>query len=262
MSDVKDVVETHEKEAVTAEDNIKLQEMLRGYRVVYFNEDHFLTRRHKINSIRIYDKSVLALSRYGDEMLTRTRNRLMKDPDMLTYEEQMTILEERGLWDDEREKELLDLRNRAREMQEDRSKILSKLQESKSKADKSKYKKEEEKLVKLFQEVYIKYAQLTNLNLQYFQDTIEMQAQTAQRKGHTVSSVCFNREEDGEEYNLENRIWSTVEDLEKDLNIENLESLVNECTMFWEFSGTGGDSFFAESPEGLKSDSNSEAQKS
>jgi hypothetical protein len=258
MSDVKDM---HIKEAVTAEDNIKLQEMLCGYRVVYFNEDHFLAHRHKISSIRIYDKSVLALSRYGDEMLTRTRNRLMKDPDMLTYEEQMRLLEERGLWDDEKEKDLLDLRNKAREMQEDRDKILSKLQSARTKETKEKYKKEEMGLVKLFQEVYIKYAELTNLNLQYFQDTIEIQSQTAQRKGHTVSCVCFNKEED-KEYNPDSRIWKSVEVLEKDLKIENLESLINECTLFWEFNGTEGNSFFAESPEGLTSDSSSKVQKS
>jgi hypothetical protein len=261
MSGVKDVVETHEKEAVTAEDNAKLEEMLRGYRVVYFNEDHFLARRHKISSIRIYDKSVLALSRYGDEMLTRTRNRLMKDPDMLTYEEQMRYLEERGLWDDEKEKDLFDLRNKAREMQEDRDKILSKLQSARTKETKEKYKKEEMDLVKLFQEVYIKYAELTQLNLQYFQDTIEMQAQTAQRKGHTVSCVCADKKEDVE-YNPDSRIWKSVEALEKDLSIENLEAILNECVMFWEFSGKVGDSFFAESPEGLTSDSSSKVQKS
>jgi len=260
MNSVKDVVESHEKEAVTAEDNIKLQEMLRGYRVVYFNKDHFLARRHKIKSIRIYDRSVLVLSRYGDEMLTRTRNRLMKDSDMLTYEEQMRYLEERGLWDDEKEKDLLDLRNKAREMQEDREKLLSKLQSAKTKETKEKYKKEEMELVKLFQDVYIKYAELTNLNLQYFQDTIEMQAQTAQRKGHIVSCVCVDKEED-KQYNPDSRIWDSVETLEKDLNKENLEAILNECTMFWEFSGKVGDSFFAESPEGLISDSSTEVPK-
>lgn len=261
MSGVKDVIETHEKEAVTAEDNAKLQEMLRGYRVVYFHTDHFLARRHKISSIRIYDKSVLALSRYGDEMLTRTRNRLMKDPDMLTYEEQMRILGERGLWDDEKEKDLLDLRNKSREMQEDRDKILSKLQSARTKETKEKYKKEEMGLVKLFQEVYIKYAELTNLNLQYFQDTIEMQAQTAQRKGHTVSCVCADKKEDVQ-YNPDSRIWKSVEELEKDLNIENLEAILNECVIFWEFSGKAGDSFFVASPEELISDSSSKVQKS
>ena len=259
---VNDVQEQHTKEAISAEDNIKLEEMNRGYRIVYFAEDHFLARRHKIKSIRIYDKSVLALSRYGDEMLTRTRNRLMKDPDMLTYEEQMKILEKRELWDDEREKELLDLRETAREMQEDRSKILSKLNESKSKKDTEKHKKEEAKLIKLFQEVYIKYAELTNLNLLYFQDTIEIQSQTAQRKGWIVSTLCFNKEKDVDEYNLDNRIWSDVEMLERDLTIENLQSIIDESTMFWEFSGRGGDAFFAESPEELKSGSSSEVPKS
>ena len=204
--------------------------------------------------------SVLALSRYGDEMLTRTRNRLMKDPDMLTYEEQMKILEERELWDDEKEKDLLDLRNKSREMQEDREKLLSKLQSARTKETKEKYKKEEMDLVKLFQEVYIKYAELTQLNLQYFQDTIEMQAQTAQRKGHMVSCVCADKKEDAE-YNPDSRIWGSVEALEKDLNIESLEAILTECTMFWEFGGKEGDTFFAESPEGLTSDSSSKVQK-
>ena len=195
-------------------------------------------------------------------MLTRTRNKLMKDSDMLTYEEQMKLLEQRNLWDDEKEKQLLDLRERAKEMQEDRSKVLSKLNESRSKKDTEKYKKEEEKIVKLFQDVYIQYAELTRLNLIYFSDTIEIQAQTAQRKGWITSCVCFDNEESGEEYSADNRVWKNVEELEKDLNFENLEVILNECTMFWEFSGTGGDSFFAESPEGLKLDSNTEVQKS
>lgn len=260
-NDVNDVQQLHEKEAVVAEDNIRLEEMNRGYRIVNLTEDNVLARRHKIKSIRIYDKSILALSRYGDELLTRTRNRLMKDPDQLTYDEQLRILSERGLWDDEKEKELLDLRAKAREMQEDRNKLLSKLQESKNKKDSEKYKKEEEKLIKLFQDVYIEYAQLTQLNMLYFQDTIEMQAQTAQRKGWIVSALCKNIEGDVDDYNPENRIWKTIDEMEKEVNSENLEEILNECTMFWEFSGRGGDSFFVESPEGSKSDSNIPQQK-
>lgn len=259
MSNVNDVQEKHAQEAVTAEDNLKLNEILRGYRTVYFNEEHFLALRYKINSIRIYDKSVLALSRYGDEMLTRTRNHLMKDPDMLTYEEQMRFLGERGLWSEDRERELLDLREKAREIQENRSKILSKIQKSKTKKDTDKYKKEEEEVLKIFQEVYIEYAELTNLNLVYFQDTIEMQAQTAQRKGWISTTVCFDKGED--KYNEDNRIWNNVDDLEKDLNFENLQAIIDESTMFWEFSGRGGESFFAESPGELIPDSDGKAQK-
>ena len=249
MSDVNDVQKQHTKEALSAEDNIKLDEINRGYRIVYFKEEHFLALRHNINSIRIYDKSVLALSRYGDEMFTRTRNRLMKDPDMLTYEEQMRILKKRELWDDEREKELLDLRNTAAEMQEDRNRILSKLHDAKTKKEEGKQKKEEEKLIKLFQEVYVKYAELTNLNLMYFQDTIEIQAQTAQRKGWISTAVCYNKDDD--EYNKDNRIWSDIDALEKDLKIEDLQLIIDEATLFWEFNEKGGDSFFAESPEEL-----------
>jgi hypothetical protein len=260
MSDnVNDVQKQHVKDAIDAEDNVRLLEMNRGYRVAPFGKDHFLARRHKINSIRIYDRSVLALSRYGDELLTRTRNRLMKDPDQLTYDEQLRILTERGLWSEEREREMVDVRNRAREIQEDRNKILSKIKTATTKKEADKLKKKEEEIVDLFKDIYIKYFELTNLNMVYFSDTIEVQAETAQRKGWIVSCVCLDKGEDA--YNPDNRVWKSVEDLEKDLTIENLQSLINECVMFWEFSGTGGESFFDESPEGLTSESNSEAQK-
>jgi hypothetical protein len=259
MSDVvNDVQKQHIDNAISAEDNIKLEEMNRGYRIVYFKDDHFLARRHKINSIRIYDKSVLALSRYGDELLTRTRNRLMKDPDQLTYEEQLRILTERGLWSDDRESEMIDVRNKAKEIQEERNKIISKMKTSKNKKDADKYKKQEEEIIKLFQDTYVKYIELANMNMIYFSDTIEIQSQTAQRKGWIVSCVCRNEGDD--EYNPDNRIWKDVDDLEKDLKIENLQALIDESVMFWEFSGTGGESFFAESPEGLTLDSSSEAQ--
>jgi hypothetical protein len=261
MSDnVKDVQEQYTKDAVDAEDNVKLLEMNRGYRIAKFNEDNFLARRHKIKSIRIYDKSILALSRYGDELLTRTRNRLMKDPDQLTYDEQLRILTDRGLWSSEREREMTDVRTKAKEIQEERNKILSKIKSAKNKKETEELRKKDEEIVELFKDIYIKYFELTNLNMIYFSDTIEVQAETAQRKGWIVSCVCLDKGDD--EYNPENRIWKDVDELEKDLTIENLQSLISECVMFWEFSGVGGESFFEESLEGSMSESNSEAQKS
>ena len=256
---VNDVSKEYAKEAVDAEDNIKLLEMNRGYRVVPFGEDHFLARRHKIKSIRIYDRSVLALSRYGDELLTRTRNRLMKDPDQLTYDEQLRILTDRGLWSEEREREMIDVRARAKEIQEERNKILSKIKLAKTKKESEELKKKDAEIVDLFKDIYIKYFELTNLNMVYFSDTIEVQAETAQRKGWIVSCVC--RDEGDDDYNPKNKVWDSVDDLEKDLTVENLQALINECVTFWEFSGVGGESFFGESPEGLTSESNSEAQK-
>ncbi|MHA1952329.1 MAG: hypothetical protein ACW96U_00065 [Candidatus Heimdallarchaeaceae archaeon] len=264
MSDVKDVKADHEKEAVVAEDNVRLEEVVRGYRVLLFKEDHFLSRRFNIESIRIYDKSVLALSKYGDELFTRTRNRLMKDEEMLTYSEQMEILKGRNLWDDAKEAELLELREKARDIQEDRDKILSKISDPEEKGTTG-LRKEEKKLMDFYKELYIKYAEMTNMNLMYFQDTIEMQAQFAQQKGWICTCICFNVDDKGKElpdkYDPDKRLWKNIKELENDLRDQNLEALIHECIMFWNFSGSGGDSFFAGSPEELISESDGELQK-
>lgn len=257
MSDsVKDVeIEQKVKETI-AQDNIRLDEIVRGYRVLYFNKDHFLARQFKIDSIRIYDKAILQISKYGDELFTRTKNRLSKDPDMLTYNEQMRILIERGLWDEQKEKELNELRKKSSEAAQNRSKKISQFQNSKNKNDQ----KEIENLTELYENLFERYSELAAIEYVFLMDTIEIQAQTEQRKGWLVSAITRNEGEDA--YDPDKRLWKNVNDLEKTLKRSNIISLIQECVNYWDLESLGGDSFFAESPEELKPVSDGEPQKS
>ena len=192
MSSVKDVGVENEKKAIEVEDNLRLDEIARGYKVLVFGKDHFLARRFKIDSIRIYDKSVLSVSRYGDEMFTRTRNRLIRDEDVLTYVEQMRYLESRGLWDESKEAELVDLRTKVIELNQDKDDYLSTVVASQNDKLSKKAKERLDKTIKKYQEIFEKYSGLVAINYEFFRDTLEMQAEIAQMKGWIVSTVAFN----------------------------------------------------------------------
>ena len=263
MSDEKDVGIEHKKQEIEVKDNAKLEEVLRGYRILYFDEKHFLAKEFKINSIRIYDKSILSISRYGDELFTRTKNKLQKDPNMLTHKEQLDILTQRGLWSKEREEELSDLRKRAGDILGEKGEVESLMAELDGAKKKSseKSKKLQERLQKIgneWIEVYSQYMEVVALNDNYFSDTIESQAEVAQRKGWMVSAVCKHLNGDEkpllDEYNSENCLWKTVEDFEVHMRENNLIAIMSECMNYWE-ARDEGESFFVESPEDLKSDS-------
>ena len=268
MSDEKDVGVEHKKKEIEVKDNAKLEEVLRGYRILYFDEENFLAKKFKINSIRIYDKSVLSISRYGDDLFTRTKNRLQKDPNMLTQQEQLKILTERGLWSKEREEELAALRQKAQQIIEEKGEAESLIAElSGNKKDVEKSKKLHNKLEKIGREwidVYGKYMEVVALNDNYFSDTIESQAEIAQRKGWIVSTVCKHVNGDGkplpEEYNQEDCLWKNVEDFDKYMRGDGLISMMTECMDYWE-SRNEGESFFVESPEDLKYDSDGDTAK-
>lgn len=260
MSDEKDVGVEHKKKEIEVKDNAKLEEVLRGYRILYFDEKHFLAKQFKINSIRIYDKSVLSISRYGDEMFTRTKNKLQKDSNMLTQQEQLRILTERGLWSTEREEELVALRQQAQNIIEEKSDVESLISElsGEKKKDSDKSKKLQVRLEKIGKEwidVYSKYMEVVALNDTYFRDTIESQAETSQRKGWIVSCVCKHLNGDDkplpEGYDSETCLWKNIEDFEKYMKGDGLVSMMTECMDYWE-SRDEGESFFVESPEDLK----------
>jgi hypothetical protein len=260
MSDEKDVAVQNNKKVVEAEDNVKLDEISRGYRVLLFNNDHFLARLFKINSIRIYDKSVMSISRYGDELYTRTRNRLMKDPDVLTYDEQLRYLSQRGLWSDDHEERLGNLRLRVAEINEDKDTLMSKISASSSKNTSKKAKDALDKSVKVYTDLFQEYSDLLTINLTYFKDTLEVQSDIMQLKGWIVSTVVKN--EGGDEYNPENRLWRDVDHLNSHMKENDFIALKDECISFWSFGNDGGESFFAGSLEELTLDSDGEEQKS
>ncbi len=263
MSDEKDVGIEQQKKEIEVLDNAKLEEVLRGYRILYFDEKHFLAKQFKINSIRIYDKSVLSISRYGDELFTRTKNKLQKDPEMLTHKEQLDILTERGLWSKDREEELANLRQRAGDILDEKGEVESLIAEmtGDKKKDAAKSKKLQNKLESVgkdWVEVYSQYMQVVALNDNYFRDTIESQAEIAQNKGWLVSSICKNLNGDDkplpDEYSVENCLWKTVAEFDVNMRDDGLVSIMSEAMNYWE-SRAEGESFFVESPEDLNFDS-------
>jgi len=259
MSDKKDVGVEQKKEEIEVKDNAKLEEVSRGYRILYFDEKNFLAKKFSISSIRIYDKSVLSISRYGDELFTRTRNKLIKDPEMITQKEQLRILTERGLWGPNEETELATLRKSASDIINEKGEVESLIAaiNSDDKKNVEKTKKLNDRLEKIGKDwidIYSKYMDVVALNDMYFGDTIEAQAQTNQRKGWLVSCVCLHMDKDNkpfpDKYNSENRLWTAVEDFEKEMESSSLISIMTECMEYWE-SKDEGESFFVESPDDL-----------
>ena len=244
-----------ESSAIVTEDNKRLQEVLRNYRILYLDKDNFIRKLFNIESIRIYDKSLLKISKYGDNEFTRERNRLLRDGDFLTYKEQMDILKKRGIWSEENENRIDQLRHQADEFIEEKDALLTKLDNG-DQSVKKRLNKIKDEIVKIHNELL----ELLGFQVNFFRDTIEMRAQIKQQMGWMVSAVCRNDGED--KYNENKRLFKSVEDLEEHLNESDFVSLLNECNSYWSLMEGKQESFFAESPEELILESDGKRAKS
>lgn len=248
MPDIKDV-QTGDAEVIHLNsDNEKLQETLRGYRVLFFNPTHFLHRLFNVDSIRVYDKSILALSRYGDDLYTKTKNRMIKDREYLTYSEQLKLLKERGIWDEQKEADLQTMREKARKILDDRNEVINRMAAVENTEEAEKLKKESMDMMQTWVDLYSSFSEIATLNYIYFKDTIEMQAEIAQRKGWLVT--CLTHNEGDDKYDKSKRLWKDIDDLDLVLRRETMEALLSECISYWE-SYAREESFFAGSPEEL-----------
>ncbi len=245
-----------------ANDNLLLEEVLRGYRIVFLSEDNFIRKLFDIDSIRIYDKTLLNVGRYGDQMFTKERNRLLKDPEYLTHAEQKKILKERGIWSDEEERKMNDMRAEIDEMILERDVLFERIEKAEQKKDKAAEKtarKNLEELGKRMSKIHMELLELTDIYVTYFRDTIEMRAKLKQHMGWIVSAVCRNEGDD--EYDETKRLWKDVESIEKDLDDMKLSALLNECNSFWNVEKPEDQSFFVESPDEQILDSDGDSQK-
>jgi len=274
MKNVKDVVSEQKKvekekplkdtdRADHVTDSSVLEETIRGYRVVYFNKAHVLHRVFGIDSIRIYDKSLLKVSKYGDQEYTKERNRLLLEGSYLTYHEQMSILKEKNIWSEDHEARLKDMRSEVNEMIEQQNEIIESIEIAEKAKDKKEVANLKEQLADLSKrmvELHNALLELSSIQLTYFRDTIENRAQVVQQMGWVVSSVCRNEGDD--RYNPEMQLWSDIDALEADLKDNDFGMLLNECASFWMDGGGASESFFGESPDELTLDSDGEQPKS
>lgn len=235
-----------EEKNIQIEDDKRLNEILKRYRVLYLSDDNFIKRLFNIDSIRIYDKTILKIKEIGDKEFVKERNRLLKDSNYLTYNEQLKILEERGIWSNAHENRIEELKDIAKELEEKKDKILSKFETN---PEDKKIKKELEKIKSEIVNTHNELLELLAFQYNFFRDTIEMRAQIRQQMGWIVGAVCLNEGDD--KYDESKRLWKSVEDFEKDLNENDFTILLNECNSFWNSIEGGGESFFGESPEDL-----------
>jgi len=259
--DVKDVGKKDlrdEAHAIHTEDNLRLEESLRGYRVLYLSDKNFIKKLFNINSIRIYDKTFLNISRYGDEEFTKERNRLIRNGDYLTYAEQMKILKDRGVWSEDHEDEIAKLKEESENILEEKDRLFSKIANAESEDDAAGYRENAEELAKEISKIHDRLLELLNVQVTYFRDTIEMRAQMRQQLGWIVSSVC--RDDGQAKYDNSKTLWKSIEDIESDLNQIDITQLLNECTDFWNALSRDSESFFGESPEEVTSDSDGDTQ--
>jgi len=251
-----------QENADIANDNALLDEVLRGYRILYLSEKNFIKKLFDVDSIRIYDKSILKVSKYGDQEFTQERNRLIMSGDYLTQSEQMEYLKKRGVWSDEHETRMRNMRKEVDEMILERDKLFEQAEQA-EKNNKKKILKDTkanidalgDRMFKLHEELM----ELTATSITYFRDTIEMRAQMRQHMGWIVSAVCRNEGED--KYSIDGMLWKNVEEIEDDLKDHDFTLILNECASFWNSSDSESESFFAESPEELIPDSAGELQK-
>lgn len=245
MSSIDDVKE----QGNVVSDNSRLSELLRGYRVLRFDDKNFLFRKFKVNSVRIYDRSIFSVARYGDELFTITKNKLLRDEKYLSYEENMNLLKKRGLWDENKDAQLRELKNKAFQILQDRDKEAS---------SEKKKKKNENEFMSEFVKLYNDYYDLATQHTNYFKDTIEMSAQIEQSKGWMVSSICYDDGPDA--YDSSKCLWKDVDQFDADMRNDLFASLVKECNDFWDFTGRGNESFFGGSQDGPISGSDGEQQ--
>jgi len=243
-----------EKKAIAIEDNEKMDEVFKGYRVLYLGEDNFIRRKFGVDSIRIYDKNILKISKYGDNEFVRERNRLLRDGDYVTYKEQMEILKKRGLWSEDHENRIEILRKKADELIEEKDALISKIDNGDKNASAA-VENIKDEITKTHNELL----ELLTFQINFFGDTIEMKAQTKQQMGWMVSAICRNEGDD--KYDENKRLWKSVEELEEDMKKQDFVNILNECNSFWDLMEGKNESFFAESPEELTQDSAGEHQK-
>lgn len=257
---VKEKLDDIQREEITALDNARIEEIVRGYRILFLSEKHFLRKFLKSDSIRIYDKSFISVSRYGDRLFTSTKNNLLTDKEniYLTYKEQFNILESRGVWGSSQEQRMVDLRDKVSDLIKEKDEVFSYMSAGDDTVDIQKLGERAESLAKQINDTHAELIELINTQYVFFSDSVEIQASQMQKLGYVVSAVTENSGDDV--YDNSKCLFKTVPDMENKLRSLEITELMTECYRYWNLSSVDSESFFAESPEELILGSSGELQ--
>jgi len=236
------------KEETTIKENEVLDKTHRIYMVYELPQKSFLRQKYGIDRIRIYDKDIMPILRYGNMIFAKEKGRLIREGEAITVYEQRKIAEENGWWTDEDEKELEQLSEIVQERLRALEYAVAEHQEA-DENDRPKLGEEVDKRNEELTEAMDKYYRKLTIKTNIFGHTVEFIALERQKLAFLAAAVCYDEGDD--RYDPEKRIWKTVEDLENgDFRLEDLSDLIFTAESYWNSGGNLENPFFGGSPEG------------
>lgn len=244
---------THPDELPETDKDIQVKEdemfedIAQSYIIYNIPEKSALIKKLKTDKLRVYDKDIFYITRLGDQLYFEEKTRLLDEGKLKTNMEMGKLLQERGLWTDEDEKRIDELRKHIQEYFKERDYLISNylgMKEKYREKEKEEIQKFDVAVIAAFDELTGKLAEKTSL----FGGTVESTALEKQAIGFLIGAVCFDKGE--EEYNPENRVWKDINDFENNyLKRIDLESLLAFATQYWNIKSSGEIPFFGESPD-------------
>ena len=240
------VLDNHD---VDTTDNLRLQEVLRGYRVITIPPKHPMRKQLNKETLRIYDRSIMFIATIGDKAYKDKRDALLKDGASMTRDEVMHDLVKRKVWGPEKEDMIESIRKSIEIKSEDRDAAISRRKNCKENS--KQYKELDDEVTKLMIEIndlLDDLYQLVNMQTLFFRDTIELNSQVEQRLGWLAGAVCYD--EGDEPYDPDKRVWKSVSELHDSrfMRSSDLAWLMAEADSFWRVSEQETESFFDELP--------------
>jgi hypothetical protein len=247
-------------EEVRIKDDQKFEEIRKSYTVVSLPEDHFLRERFKIDSIRIYDRSLLFIQQKGDDSFIRKKHVLLKEGEIMPLAKAKKVYAENGIWttDDEAQKE--DFKIKINKITEKRDYLIGKRDDADSDDEREKFQKELDKFDESNQQIENDFREIIMREFSTFSDTIEMQADEERTKTFLLYAVC--KDEGDDDYSESKRLWKTREEFNNTMTVEGLGYLIIEARSYWEIrKGVGEIPFFGGTPAEEMSDSDTSSEK-
>ncbi|MEK6923284.1 MAG: hypothetical protein AABW84_01120 [Nanoarchaeota archaeon] len=149
-------------------------------------------------------------------LYSKVYNRLLRDPEMLTRAEMKKLLEQKGLWGEEQEKIIDNIREEMRAVELQVVTLRAK--------NKNPNKATVNRLKKQWYELQNKIRDMVVERENYYSNTVEGRAEEEQLKSKL--SLCVK-------YPDGNRVWSSLDILDEETERHNVVTIMNAAMLFW-----------------------------
>jgi len=224
-----------EKEIQQIEDEVKLREIENNYRLITDSP---------WGKIRIYRDSARWVSEIALSEYYKERTRLIIEGKYPLAEQLAKVFEERGIWTENDDQEMMDVSDDLRELESKKDKIK----------DKVKDKKRVEKIDAELEPMYRKFFDLAARKERLFGETVDTMAEVQRR--FTLLWAAVRKDENGSRCQDLTPVFDSI-DAVKDLEKDEFDYILKKANEFW--GGVGvTESFLEGSPEGPTSSSDGE----